>query len=851
MKNALMENNPFIKKYSIPLFLVLIAAGIAGNYFNFSIFLNIEFIFGSIFAMLALQYLGSVRGVSSAAVIACSTYILWNHPYAVIILTAEVTAVSWLINRRKMGLVLADTLYWFLIGMPLTFIFYLFVMKTPFSNTYIAMTIMSVNGIVNALIARLIYTFIALRTRTPLISFREIIYNMLTLFVLISALIMLAAGSRADFIETELQIRTSLIQNNRRLTNTLERWVINRKSAIINLAVMSSSRSPIEMQPYLEQAKKSDVNLIYIGLQDKDAITTAIFPLIDELGQNNLGKNFADRPYIQKLRQTLKPMLSEVVLGKFDKPKPLVAMLAPVVIQGKYSGYVFGVLGLEQIREQLEKSSDQNAMLYTLIDKNGNVIMTNRKDQKEMSHFARGKGTLNNLDTGISQWVPALLSNTPTSERWLKSFYVSETSIGDLAEWKLILEQPVAPFQKKLYNSYSNKLILLLLILVIALALAEFLSRRIVATIEKLRLVTRDLPLKLASGNSEIVWPETSIKDTNDLISNFRHMADSLTLKFNEVRQINESLDQRVQERTLELRNSEQRLAGIIRGTNAGTWEWNIPRGEILINNRWAEIIGYTLEEITPLSIESWAEFIYPEDLARCNELLKKHFHDELDYLDFEMRIKHKNGTWVWVLDRGKVTFRSDDGKPLLMQGTHQDITERKLAEEKIKEISIRDPLTDTYNRRYIFERLEIIIVEFLRENKIFTISIVDLDHFKKINDRHGHQAGDFILKEFTRIISDNLRPYDLLGRYGGEEFIIVTMNSNREQTKLNMERIQNIVRNKTFIFKNIEIRFTFSCGISDNMEFSIENISFENIIGKADERLYEAKKTGRDKVVI
>ncbi len=851
MKHTLLENIIIKKKYNIPVLILLIAAGIAGNYFNFSIFLNIEFLFGSIFAMLALQYLGLGRGVLASACIACSTYILWNHPYAVIILTAEVAVAGWLINQRKMGLVLADTLYWFLIGMPLIFIFYHFVMKSPFSNTYIAMTIMAVNGIANALIARLIYTFIALRSRTPLISFREIIYNMLTLFVLFSALIMLVTGSRADFIETELQIRTSLIQDNRRLTKTLESWVVNRKSAILNLAVMSASRSPLEMQSYLEQAKKSDINFLYIGLQDNEASTTAIFPLIDELGQNNLGKNFADRPYIPKLKQTLKPMLSEVVLGKFDKPKPLVAMLAPVIIHGKYSGYVFGVLDLEQIREHLEKSSDQNSMLYTLIDKNGNVIMTNRKDQKEMSHFVRDKGTLNNLDTGISQWVPALLPNTPTSERWLKSFYVSETAIGNLAEWNLILEQPVAPFQKKLYNSYSNKLILLFLVLIVALALAEFLSRRIVATLEKLRLVTHDLPIKLASESSEIAWPETSIKDTNDLISNFRHMAQSLSSKFIEIRQINESLEQRVEERTLELRNSEQRLAGIIRGTNVGTWEWNIQTGEIQINNRWAEIIGYTLEEITPLTIETWAEYIHPEDLATCNDLLKKHFHEELDYLDFEMRIKHKNGTWVWVLDRGKVTFRTEEGKPLLMQGTHQDITKRKLAEEKIKEISIRDPLTNIYNRRYIFERLEIIIVEFLRENKIFTISIIDLDNFKKINDRYGHQTGDFILKEFTQIISENLRTYDLLGRYGGEEFIIVTMNSDRDQTKLNLERIQNIIRNKTFIYNNAEINFTFSCGISDNMEHGIENISLENIIGKADERLYEAKKTGRDKVVI
>lgn len=727
MKSPLPDNTITKKKYSIPLLIALILCGLAGNYFKFSIFLNIEFLFGSIFAMLALQFLGLGRCIFAGAMIAGYTYFLWNHPYAIIILTAEAGVVGWLINHRKMGLVQADTLYWFLLGMPLVYLFYHVVMQTPFSNTYISMTTLAVNGIANALIARLIFTGFALRTRTSLTSYREIIYNLLTFFVLCPALIMLAVSSRTDFNETDIKIRTSLIQDNRRLTNTLETWVVNRKSAILNLAVMSASRSPQQMQPYLEQAKKADVNFLYIGLQNREAITTAIFPLIDELGQNNIGKNFADRPYIPKLKQTLKPMLSEVVIGKFDKPKPIVGMLAPVVIRGEYSGYIFGVLDLEQIMERLEKSSDQNAMLYTLLDKNGNVIMTNRKDQKVMSHFVREKGTLNQLDTGISQWVPALLPNTPTTERWLKSFYVSETAIGNLAEWNLILEQPVAPFQKTLYNNYSDKLILLFMILLVALALAEFLSRWFVVTLEKLRKVTRDLPARLAAGSKEILWPESSIKDTDDLISNFRDMTDSLTAKFNEVRQINETLEQRVEVRTLELRNSEQRL----------------------------------------------------------------------------------------------------------------------------KEISIRDPLTNIYNRRYIFERLEIIIVEFFRENKVFTISILDIDHFKKINDKYGHQAGDFILKEFTQIISDNLRPYDLLGRYGGEEFIIVTMNSNKEQTKSNIERIQNIIRNKTFVYDNSYIKFTFSCGISENIEHDIENKSVEDIIGKADERLYEAKKTGRNKVII
>jgi hypothetical protein len=99
------------RKQTLPLFLALIAAGLAGNYFKFTIFLNVDFIFGSICALLALQFCGLGRGILAGTVIAGYTWFLWNHPYALIVMTVEVAVVGWLMARHKMGLVLADTLY--------------------------------------------------------------------------------------------------------------------------------------------------------------------------------------------------------------------------------------------------------------------------------------------------------------------------------------------------------------------------------------------------------------------------------------------------------------------------------------------------------------------------------------------------------------------------------------------------------------------------------------------------------------------------------------------------------------------------------------------------------------------
>lgn len=128
------------------------------------------------------------------------------------------------------------------------------------------------------------------------------------------------------------------------------------------------------------------------------------------------------------------------------------------------------------------------------------------------------------------------------------------------------------------------------------------------------------------------------------------------------------------------------RIESIIEGTNVGTWEWNIETGELIINDVWAKIIGYTTDELEPVSIKTWEKYVHPDDFERTNQLLEQHFSGMLPYYQSESRMRHKNGHWVWIHDRGRVITKTEDGKPLLMFGTHTDITERKQAEAKILE---------------------------------------------------------------------------------------------------------------------------------------------------------------------
>ena len=120
----------------------------------------------------------------------------------------------------------------------------------------------------------------------------------------------------------------------------------------------------------------------------------------------------------------------------------------------------------------------------------------------------------------------------------------------------------------------------------------------------------------------------------------------------------------------------------IIEGTEAGTWDWNLLTNEVVLNERWAEIIGYSLKDLQPISLETWNEKLHPEDRVKTKLLLNKHLSGEIPYYDAEFRQRHKDGSWRWVNARGKVIEWSETCEPLRMSGTHLDITEQKEAME-------------------------------------------------------------------------------------------------------------------------------------------------------------------------
>lgn len=129
------------------------------------------------------------------------------------------------------------------------------------------------------------------------------------------------------------------------------------------------------------------------------------------------------------------------------------------------------------------------------------------------------------------------------------------------------------------------------------------------------------------------------------------------------------------------LNESRTRLEMALKGAKAGMWDWNVQTGETVFNDRWAEIAGYSLHELEPISIKTWIGLCHPDDLKRSNDRLQQHFSGETEFYTCEARMKHKNGSWVWVIDQGKVMEWDENGNPIRMFGTHLDITKQKQEE--------------------------------------------------------------------------------------------------------------------------------------------------------------------------
>ena len=166
------------------------------------------------------------------------------------------------------------------------------------------------------------------------------------------------------------------------------------------------------------------------------------------------------------------------------------------------------------------------------------------------------------------------------------------------------------------------------------------------------------------------------------------------------------------------------------------------------------------------------------------------------------------------------------------------------LALKKIEELAITDELTGLYNRRYLMTMLEQQRALANREGTPFVLAFIDLDHFKNVNDEHGHRIGDQVLQQFARLLQESVREVDIVARYGGEEFVLLLNGIGLETAEAVVERIRTLVERMKF--SELQLAQTTSIGITQYRDTE----SSEDIVNRADELLYSAKQDGRNRIV-
>ena len=269
-------------------------------------------------------------------------------------------------------------------------------------------------------------------------------------------------------------------------------------------------------------------------------------------------------------------------------------------------------------------------------------------------------------------------------------------------------------------------------------------------------------------------------------------------------------------------------------------WRSNLSTECDYFNKTWLDFTGHTLEEEYGFG---WAAGVHPDDLDRCVKIYLDNFKIQQPF-EMDYRLKRYDGQYRWINDRG-VPFHDQEGHFIGFIGSCMDVTE-KVEGQLLKEMAQNDALCKTYNRQYSYQLLTGVFKQAREDRQSLSILMMDIDGFKFVNDEHGHGAGDIVLTKVAAIAKREIRGSDILGRYGGDEFLIGLVHTGIEAALVVAERIRTAIEEaEIVVFEATMIKVSVSIGARclDNES------SLNELIKNADKKLYEAKSEGKNNV--
>ena len=304
-------------------------------------------------------------------------------------------------------------------------------------------------------------------------------------------------------------------------------------------------------------------------------------------------------------------------------------------------------------------------------------------------------------------------------------------------------------------------------------------------------------------------------------------------------------LNRRLNKTQIILSESEERLRLALGAANQAWFDINVQTGAISVSPEYAKILGYEPDEFTS-SLQVWETSIHPEDRSRVMKTYRKCLANG-EPITVEYRRRKKDGEWAWIRAIGKFTAWTTEHKPLRMSGIHTDITAQKAVELELVHQAHTDHLTGFNNRGHFMQQAELELRRVVRYGGTLSIFMMDVDHFKKINDTHGHKVGDLVLQKLAEICRDTLRMVDIIGRVGGEEFAILLPETTEQEAIRVAERLRQAIADaKISLGHGLPLSITVSIGITSLMS---KDDNIDVLLSFADKALYAAKNAGRNRI--
>ncbi len=325
-----------------------------------------------------------------------------------------------------------------------------------------------------------------------------------------------------------------------------------------------------------------------------------------------------------------------------------------------------------------------------------------------------------------------------------------------------------------------------------------------------------------------------------DLISQIKAMLRLRNID-NLLREERDKLKHVLDEKSNELHKRQERWELIQKSTNEGIWDWNVVTGETMFSDHWMENLGYHPGELEP-SIQSFYMLIDPKDLDSIQHAIDDYLQKRTAHFHVEIPMKCKDGRLKWFSYRGQAVW-DEDGQPTRLVGIQADITERKLIEKKLQHIAHHDTLTGLPNRVLSLDRLVHNLARASRFKNMIAVLFADLDGFKQVNDKYGHNVGDVLLQQVARRFEHCVRRVDTVSRFGGDEFLIILADlKTKEDAVVVANRIVTDI-SRPYEMNSHLIEISVSLGLS---LYPNDSDDAEALIKYADIAMYKAKNSGK-----